>query len=107
MYYYKAGQEGPDRVNGIVSAGRPHEANKPSSRTQDIVEPYAVFKKNQVFLTRSYHVEQTGPIDLMNRVSSVGEYFKATPSPIVVPCWIHLMCPAPCSWSDLGTMTAT
>jgi len=76
VHYYLAGQEGPDRVNDIVSAGRPHESNKISNRTQDIVEPYAVFKKNNVFLTRSYHVENTGPIDLMNRVSSVGEYFK-------------------------------
>jgi len=76
VYYYTAGQEGPNRVNDIVSGGRPHESNKPSARTQDVVEPYAVFKKNNVFLTRSYHVENTGPIDLMNRVSSVGEYFK-------------------------------
>lgn len=75
-HYDIAGPEGPNRVNNIVSPGRPHEANKPSSRTQDIVEPYAVFKKNNVFLSRSYHVDNTGPIDLMNRVSSVGEYFK-------------------------------
>lgn len=92
MYYYKAGQEGPDRVNNIVGAGkstfcfpagkqtdhlfvgRPHESN--SKRIHDVVEPYAVFKKNNVFLTRTYHVERTGPIDLMTRVSSVGEFFK-------------------------------
>ncbi len=29
-----------------------------------------------MFLTRTYHVERTGPIDLMTRVSSVGEFFK-------------------------------
>lgn len=75
-YYYKAGPEGPNRVNNIVGAGRPHEANAKSKRIHDIVEPYAVFKKNNVFLTRTYHIERTGPIDLMTRISSVGEYFK-------------------------------
>lgn len=76
MYHYLAGEEGPRRVNDIVGAGRPHESNAPNKRTQDVVEPYAVFKKNNVYLTRTYHVERTGPIDLMMRVSSVGEYFK-------------------------------
>jgi hypothetical protein len=33
-----------------------------------------------VYLTRTYHVERTGPIDLMTRVSSVGEYFKIVQS---------------------------
>ena len=74
VYYYKAGPEGPDRVNNVVGAGRPHESN--SKRVHDIVEPFAVFKKNNVYLTRTYHIERTGPIDLMTRVSSVGEYFK-------------------------------
>jgi len=86
VHYYLAGEEGPRRVNEIVSGGRPHEANKAGSRTDDIVEPYAVFKKNNVFLTRSYHVENTGPIDLMNRVSSVGEYFKV---PLPLPSFPH------------------
>ena len=76
--YYKAGPEGPNRVNGIVSSGRPHEANAPSKRTQDIVEPYDVFKKNAVYISRSYHVDPSGPIDLLNRMSSVGEYFKVS-----------------------------
>lgn len=67
--FYKAGQMGPDRVNNIVGAGRPHEANAPSKRIHDIVEPYAVFQKNRVFLTRTYHIDRTGPIDLMTRVS--------------------------------------
>ena len=39
-----AGAEGPRRVNDIVGAGRPHESN--SKRVHDMVEPYAVFKKN-------------------------------------------------------------
>jgi hypothetical protein len=67
-------------VNNIAGAGRPHEANAPGKRLHDIVEPYAVFKKNAVYLTRTYHVERTGPIDLMTRVSSVGEYFKMVSS---------------------------
>jgi hypothetical protein len=108
VYYYLAGQEGPDRVNNIVSPGRPHEANKTSARTQDVVEPYAVFKKNNVFLTRSYHVENTGPIDLMNRVSSVGEFFKVqTP---LVSHGFHLILTLvhfPLRWCAVATMTAT
>ena len=76
-HYDIAGPEGPARVNGIVSAGRPHEANDPSKRLQDIVEPYGLFKKNKVYISRSYDVDQTGPIDLLSRMSSVGEYFKA------------------------------
>ena len=35
-----------------------------------------MFKKNAVYITRSYDVDNTGPIDLLNRMSSVGEYFK-------------------------------
>jgi len=81
VYHYLAGPEGPDRVNNIVGAGRPHESNAPGKRLHDIVEPYAVFKKNKVYLTRTYHVDRTGPIDLMTRVSSVGEYFKIVNSP--------------------------
>lgn len=38
-----------------------------------------MFKKNNVYLTRTYNVDRTGPIDLMTRVSSVGEYFKMVP----------------------------
>jgi hypothetical protein len=93
VYYYKAGQEGPNRVNGIVSAGRPHEANAPSKRTQDIVEPYDLFKKNAVYISRSYNVDQTGPIDLLNRMSSVGEYFKASLSFRVIYCLLLNVCP--------------
>ena len=65
--YYKAGEKGPDRVNGIVRPGRPHEAN--AKRVHDIVEPWAMFLNNRVFLTRTYHIDRTGPIDLMTRVS--------------------------------------
>ncbi len=79
MYYYKAGQDGPDRVNNVVSSKRPHEANSRDHRTQDIVEPEALFRKNRVYLSRSYHVDPLGPIDLLNKMSSVGEYFKVTP----------------------------
>lgn len=71
--------QGPRRVNDIVGAGRPHEANAPGKRLHDIVEPMAMFKKNNVYLTRTYNVDRTGPIDLMTRVSSVGEYFKMVP----------------------------
>lgn len=63
-----------------MGAGRPHESNAPGKRTQDIVEPYAVFKKNNVYLTRCYHVDKTGPIDLMVRTASSGEYFKILPA---------------------------
>ncbi len=31
-------------MNNILGAGRPHESN--SKRIHDVVEPYAVFKKN-------------------------------------------------------------
>lgn len=107
VYYYMAGQEGPDRVNEIVSAGRPHESNKVSNRTDDIVEPYAVFKKNNVFLTRSYHVENTGPIDLMNRVSSVGEYFKVSLAVLFVAVSLNHSAPTPLRWFAPVTTTAT
>jgi hypothetical protein len=72
--YYIAGQAGPDRVNSISGAGRPHESNAPAKRIHDIVEPFAVFKKNKVYITRTYHVDRTGPIDLMARVAQIGEY---------------------------------
>ncbi len=71
VYQYLAGDEGPRRVNDIAGAGRPHEANAPNKRIHNIVEPYAVFKRNKVFLTRTYHIDRTGPIDLMTRVSSL------------------------------------
>lgn len=81
VYYYLAGEEGPRRVNDIVGAGRPHESNAPGKRLHDIVEPFAVFKKNNVYLTRTYNIDRTGPIDLMTRVSSLGEYFKMINNP--------------------------
>lgn len=72
--YYIAGEEGPRRVNDIVGAGRPRESNAPEKRVHDMVEPYALFKKSKVYITRTYHVDRTGPIDLMARVSQIGEY---------------------------------
>lgn len=72
--YYVAGEEGPRRVNDIVGAGRPRESNAPEKRIHDMVEPYALFKKSKVYITRTYHVDRTGPIDLMARVSQIGEY---------------------------------
>lgn len=74
VYYYLGGDKAADRANGISTGV--HEANAPSKRVHDVVEPYAVFKKNRVFLTRTYHIDRTGPIDLMARTSTVGEYFK-------------------------------
>jgi hypothetical protein len=71
-YYYLRGQRGPDGVDNVVTAGRPHESNQ--KRLHDIVEPFAIFQKNRVFLTRTYHVERTGPIDMMTQQAQIGEY---------------------------------
>ena len=72
--YNIAGPMGPARVNDMAGPGRPRERN--AKRLHDMAEPYALYKNYNVWLTRSYNVETTGPIDLMSQVSSVGEFFK-------------------------------
>jgi hypothetical protein len=76
VYQYLAGDMGPARVNDMVGAGRPRAANAMGNRINDMPEAYAVYKNNRVYITRTYHVQRTGPIDLMMRISSLGEYFK-------------------------------
>jgi len=75
VYQYLAGDMGPARVNDMQGAGR-NQARNGMGKRLDASEPYAVFKNNNVFITRTYHVQRTGPIDLMMRISSVGEFFK-------------------------------
>lgn len=72
--YYLAGPAGPARVNDTAFGARPQERN--AKRLHDVKEPYAIFNKYNVYLTRSYNVEETGPIDIMSQVSSQGEFFR-------------------------------
>lgn len=73
-YYNLAGPIGPDRVNNGPS-GRTTINNDPKRKIQEREEgPLALGVGNNVYLTRMYHVDRTGPIDPMRRLTQIGGY---------------------------------
>lgn len=69
--YWLAGQMGPDRVN---NEGSKLLASALTTNPQDRVEPRRLVQGNPAFISRSFHVDNIGKMDLMSRIRQIGEY---------------------------------